>query len=93
MAPARKIDPGELFPWGGWRWRASGFGRRRASTGSTVPFEDGLRAFGYGLRPDMDVPKETVIQAFQRHFRPAKIDGVADEECKRILAALLGSRD
>jgi N-acetyl-anhydromuramyl-L-alanine amidase AmpD len=37
----------------------------------------------------MDVAIETVIEAFQRHFRPSKIDGIADEECKRILAALL----
>jgi N-acetyl-anhydromuramyl-L-alanine amidase AmpD len=34
-----------------------------------------------------------VIQAFQRHFRPSKINGVADEECKRILAALLHEID
>jgi N-acetylmuramoyl-L-alanine amidase len=54
-----------------------------------IPFEDGLRVFGYGLRPEMDVPTSTVIEAFQRHFRPAKMDGIADDECKRILAALL----
>jgi N-acetyl-anhydromuramyl-L-alanine amidase AmpD len=48
-----------------------------------------LRNFGYGLRPEMDVPTSTVIEAFQRHFRPSKIDGIADDECERILAALL----
>ena len=58
-----------------------------------VPFEDGLRAFGYGLRPDMDVPDETVIQAFQRHFRPVKDRRYRRRECKRILAALLQEID
>ena len=35
---------------------------------------------------------EIVIEAFQRHFRPAKIDGRADAECEAILAALLARR-
>ena len=65
--------------------------RRKAKL--TVPFTDGLRAFGYGLKPDMDVADETVITAFQRHFRPAKIDGVADRDSGAILAALLAMLD
>jgi N-acetylmuramoyl-L-alanine amidase len=80
VAPARKTDPGELFPWG-----------KLALAG--VPFETGLRAFGYGLPPDMDVPVTIVVEAFQRHFRPAKIDGRADTECEAILAALLREID
>src|SRR6267142_2439370 len=47
------------------------------------------RAFGYGLKPEMNVPAETVIEAFQRHYRPARIDGIADKDCEAILAALL----
>lgn len=89
VAPARKIDPGELFPWGALALDGVGLWPQTRKTRLTVPFEDGLKAFGYGLKPDMDVPGETVISAFQRHFRPLKIDGVADEECGRILAALL----
>src|SRR5882672_1356439 len=50
----------------------------------SVGFADGLRAFGYGLRPDMDVPTETVVEAFQRHYRPSRIDGVADKDCESI---------
>jgi N-acetyl-anhydromuramyl-L-alanine amidase AmpD len=30
-----------------------------------------------------------VIEAFQRHWRPGRIDGIADRECEVILAALL----
>jgi N-acetyl-anhydromuramyl-L-alanine amidase AmpD len=41
----------------------------------------------------MDVSTSTVIEAFQRHFRPAKIDGIADKECEHILAALLADID
>ena len=93
VAPARKIDPGELFPWGGLALAGVGLWPQTRKHTLKVPFEDGLRAFGYGLRPDMDVPSETVIQAFQRHFRPSKTDGIADEECKRILAALLAEID
>ena len=93
VAPARKIDPGELFPWGGLALAGVGLWPQTRKHKLKMPFEDGLRAFGYGLRPDMDVPTETVIEAFQRHFRPSKIDGVADEECKRILAALLQEID
>jgi len=91
VAPARKIDPGELFPWGALALAGVGLWPQTRKARLNVAFEHGLRAFGYGLRPDMDVAADVVIGAFQRHFRPAKIDGVADEECKHILAALLES--
>jgi N-acetyl-anhydromuramyl-L-alanine amidase AmpD len=58
-----------------------------------MSFEAGLRAFGYGLPPDTEVPPSTVVEAFQRHFRPAKIDGHYDRECEAILAALLHDFD
>jgi len=93
VAPARKMDPGELFPWGKLALAGIGLWPQTRKAKLAVSFEDGLRAFGYGLRPDMDVPAETVITAFQRHFRPARIDGVADRECEAILAALLGEID
>ena len=81
------------FPWGGLALAGVGLWPQTRKHRLKVSFEDGLRAFGYGLRPEMDVATETVIEAFQRHFRPSKIDGVADEECKRILAALLAEID
>ena len=93
VAPARKIDPGELFPWGALALAGIGLWPQTRKHALKVPFEAGLRAFGYGLRPDVDVRTETVIEAFQRHFRPARIDGVADIECERILAALLAEID
>ena len=93
VAPARKMDPGELFPWGRLAHAGIGLWPQTRKCALAVPFESGLRAFGYGLPPDMDVPMATVIAAFQRHFRPAKIDGCADAECECILAALLQEID
>jgi N-acetylmuramoyl-L-alanine amidase len=89
VAPARKMDPGELFPWGELALAGVGLWPQTRRHRLDVPFEAGLRAFGYGLRPDMNVQPETVIEAFQRHFRPARIDGRTDPECEAILAALL----
>jgi N-acetylmuramoyl-L-alanine amidase len=89
IAPARKEDPGELFPWqclseyGIGLWPAGGF------HALTEPFEQALARFGYGVAPAVDVPTQKVVTAFQRHFRTAKLDGVWDEECDRILADLL----
>jgi len=91
VAPARKIDPGELFPWGALSIAGIGLWPQTRKARLNVPFEESLRTFGYGLRPEMDVATETVIAAFQRHFRPANINGIADKECEQILAALLQS--
>ena len=91
VAPARKIDPGELFPWGALALAGIGLWPQTRNARLKLSFEEGLRAFGYGLKPDMDVATEVVISAFQRHFRPSKIDGIVDDECSRILAALLES--
>ena len=86
VAPARKSDPGELFSWaqladfGIGLWPLDG----GMALGQSV--ESALFAFGYGIA---EAPLETIIKAFQRHFRPARVDGVADNETKRRLAALL----
>ena len=88
VAPARKQDPGELFPWP--RLAAHGIGLWPANLGQVAgAFEANLRAFGYGIYPDTDVSLEMAVSAFQRHFRPAAITGIADLECERILSALL----
>ena len=93
VAPARKTDPGELFPWRCLAEHGIGLwpsplprGRRGQGFGD---FAADLARFGYGLPPDVDVSLEAVIAAFQRHFRPSCIDGIADDECGAILAGLL----
>lgn len=89
VAPARKTDPGELFPWA--HLAAHGIGVWPAPVTDVPAAEDAprlLSAFGYGVPPQVEVPLKTVITAFQRHFRPSCIDGVADAETMAILAGL-----
>jgi N-acetylmuramoyl-L-alanine amidase len=87
VAPARKEDPGELFPWAALA--EFGIGLWPKAGVLDEPFDAALSRFGYGLPPQTDVPRDAVIRAFQRHFRPSCIDGVADAECERLAAGLL----
>jgi len=96
VAPARKTDPGELFPWkqlaecgiGLWPALPPSVSRSALDT-SPATAAQSLARFGYGVPPEVDVPLPTVIIAFQRHFRPTRIDGVWDSECGQIAQALL----
>jgi N-acetylmuramoyl-L-alanine amidase len=85
VAPDRKTDPGELFPWE--MLAKNGIGLWPAPGAPTGDFEQALAQFGYGVLPS--IPLECVTTAFQRHFRPARVDGIADAECAAILAGLL----
>ena len=88
IAPARKEDPGELFPW------AALAKRRLALPSPTRDLMDpywtdagftlALERFGYDVS---DALKATI--AFQRRFRPERIDGIVDGECRAKLLALL----
>jgi N-acetylmuramoyl-L-alanine amidase len=89
VAPARKQDPGELFPWRELSEYGLGVWPDSKATPLAEPFEAALARFGYGVPPQVDVPLEQVISAFQRHFRPSCIDGIADRECEGILGGLL----
>lgn len=105
VAPARKPDPGEKFPW-----------RRLADAGIGIwvepteimpgpeldpgdhseivtKLQNEFREFGYNLTATgtYDQATKEVVIAFQRHFRPARVDGIVDystyETLKRLLAA------
>ena len=88
VAPARKRDPGELFPWG--RLARLRLALPRPTRNLMDPFwtEAGfclaLERFGYDVTDRM-----AAIMAFQRRFRPELIDGEIDAECRAILLALL----
>jgi N-acetylmuramoyl-L-alanine amidase len=105
IAPTRKQDPGELFPWS--RLSEAGLGlfveptRDRTgvalSTGSQGPevqqLQQSLAAYGYGVPQSGEYDELTrqVVAAFQRHFRPARVDGVADQATRDTLKRLLGA--
>ncbi len=88
IAPTRKEDPGELFPWDALA------NRRLALPSPTRDLMDpywtdagftlALERFGY----DVTDPLKATI-AFQRRFRPDRIDGIVDGECRAKLLALL----
>jgi N-acetylmuramoyl-L-alanine amidase len=88
IAPARKQDPGELFPWS--RLARLRLALPRPTKNLMDPhwtdagFMLALERFGY----EITEPEAAVI-AFQRRFRPERIDGVIDGECRAILLALL----
>ncbi len=97
IAVGRKIDPGSKFPWA--KLAKLGVGasplpdeltERLASGRVATPdyFRSLLRDYGYAVGPD-EAALKLAVEAFQRHFRPAKIDGVIDVECTAILECLV----
>ena len=73
VAPDRKQDPGELFDWEGLA--ANGIGLWPREDG---PAEgDTLELLGrIGYRTDLPLP--VLLTAFQRHWRPGEVNGMAD---------------
>jgi N-acetylmuramoyl-L-alanine amidase len=105
VAPTRKVDPGEKFDWawlaragvGHWVQPAPVGDECGASLGGSRDVADVqwlLHRYGYGIQPtgELDTATEFVVKAFQRHFRPARVDGRIDrstiDTLERLLAAL-----
>jgi N-acetylmuramoyl-L-alanine amidase len=88
VAPARKRDPGELFPWSTLAKLRLALPRPTRNLLDPMWTEGGfllaLERFGYDVSEKM-----AAIMAFQRRFRPELIDGEVDAECRMILLALL----
>jgi N-acetylmuramoyl-L-alanine amidase len=102
VAPDRKIDPGEKFPWkrlaqdGHGLWLepapAPGVPLGVGDEGTGVfALQAGLTRLGYDSAPSgqYDAHTETIVRAFQRHWRPEQIDGIADGETRARLVHLL----
>ncbi len=107
VAPSRKNDPGEKFPWK--RLAQSGIGLwvdvgpvaeseplRPNDTGTKVTeLQRLLTEYGYGIDATgrYDVTTKEVVTAFQRHFRPSQVDGIADATTLQTLRKLLIARE
>jgi N-acetylmuramoyl-L-alanine amidase len=103
VAPGRKIDPGELFPWAALH--AAGVGHfvppepirdeRPFALGTGAPevlqTQRMLADYGYGIALSgvLDEASRIVVEAFQRHFRPERVDGLIDQSTRRTLSRLL----
>ena len=92
VAPARKMDPGELFDWD--RLAAVRLALPKPFQFLTDPlwvdsgFLLALERFGYDI-----TDAEAAVRAFQRRYRPDLIDGVIDGHCRAILLSLLTGGD
>ena len=105
VAPSRKKDPGEKFPWhslansgvGHWvhpapivRGESLKLG---AINNNVASVQAAFARYGYNIPTDgkFDGATMEVVTAFQRHFRPERVDGVADHSTMSTLHELLGS--
>jgi N-acetylmuramoyl-L-alanine amidase len=91
VAPARKIDPGELFDW--QALAAAGIGHWPEPTegpADLAAIQRALQRYGYDIHMTgrLDDEAAAVLRAFQRHFRPARIDGLVDAETQALIFGL-----
>lgn len=106
IAPGRKRDPGERFDWarlaraGVGLWTEpvpvgedAGLGLGDESA-AVADLQNDLLDFGYRVEVTSTYGRgtETVVEAFQRHYRPERIDGRADQSTRETLKALLRLR-
>lgn len=108
VAPERKRDPGEIFPWerlaragvGLWVPPAPldlpGPGLAPGDRGPAVAaLQAGLAGYGYAVpcAGDYDAATTRVVAAFQRHFRPARVDGVSDASTRTTVRTVIEMHD
>ena len=102
IAPDRKEDPGEHFPWAGLAAAGIGlwpgdlpddnrilFEHRDRDRGLSI-IQRGLADLGYGASVTgcLDEPTQAIIRAIQRRYRPARIDGMIDIPVMEVLKRL-----
>ena len=97
IAPLRKIDPGEKFPWeklakkniGIWHSHQSDFLKKLRKIKITkyedkIKFIQNLKKIGYRLPKNGKFLFSKTVKAFQRRFRQQLINGQVDKECSVI---------
>ncbi|GEP09261.1 N-acetylmuramoyl-L-alanine amidase [Methylobacterium gnaphalii] len=103
VAPERKEDPGENFPWE--RLARAGVGHlvkpapirdgrffSRGDSGEPIrALQEMFALYGYDqpVSGIFDLHTQAVVTAFQRHFRQARVDGVADASTITTLRDLI----
>src|SRR5499427_967300 len=108
VAPARKRDPGEKFPWKALADSGIGLWVKPAPiepAGSIFTLGDAnpaiaevqalLANYGYDVTAtgDLDGATRDAVAAFQRHFRPQRVDGFVDGSTIATLKSLIAARD
>lgn len=108
VAPARKRDPGEKFPWKALADSGIGLWIKPVPTDQTKPtFTLGdsdpavaetqtlLANYGYAVAATghLDAATRDAVAAFQRHFRPQRVDGFIDTSTISTLKQLIAARD
>jgi N-acetylmuramoyl-L-alanine amidase len=95
IAPERKQDPGEKFPWKRLADAGVAVWPEHAATPvsgepSVAAVQTQLASMGYAVKQTgvLDAPTKAALMALQRRFRPTLIDGSIDDETRALLAAL-----
>jgi N-acetylmuramoyl-L-alanine amidase len=105
IAPLRKIDPGEKFPWSKLAKKNIGIWHNKRdkllkkfrnikvfTNKDKKVFIKNLSNLGYVFREKSEKSLFSVIKAFQRHFRKELINGIIDRECLIIAQNLQEKR-
>jgi N-acetylmuramoyl-L-alanine amidase len=108
VAPTRKKDPGEKFPWRLLHGSGIGLWVKPApivpggsifvlgeNDPAILEMQQSLGKYGYAVPTsgNFDATTRDVVAAFQRHFRPAQVDGIADTSTVATIKAVLAARD
>ena len=94
IAPIRKIDPGEKFPWHNLSANGLGFYPMNLKIKKRFEIQSDLKLFygnlhKVGYRYLVTKFKRKIIKNFQRKYRQRKVNGVLDLETLKISEILV----